>query len=76
MNSPHVACWTLTAVTALLGGCARTVVLDALPTNYSANDPAEELEFMSKLGSRPVISNDEGLPSLLVCADGSDAARR
>jgi len=59
-------------IVASLACCSRTVVQEAINTNYDPSDPANDLEFLSLLGSRTAVSNDEGLHALLMFAVGRD----
>jgi len=57
---------------AALSGCARSIVTDALPTNYDRTDPAAEVVFYHNLANMNKVSNDEALHALTLLADDED----
>jgi len=52
------------------------MVLDPIDLAYDAEDPGADLEFLSDLGDRPIVTNDEGLHALIMfaSADGVDTS--
>ena len=57
---------------ATLTGCVRSVVTDAVPTNYDRFDPAAEVVFYHNLANMTRVSNDEALHALTLLADDED----
>ena len=70
-----LASLALVACLGTVGGCARTVVHDPVPTNYPPGDTTAELDFWHGLPGRSVVSNDEAFHGVLAMFDGADASQ-
>ncbi|GAB4553874.1 MAG: hypothetical protein Tsb0013_16330 [Phycisphaerales bacterium] len=62
------------AASALLTGCARTVVTNPQPTTYDPNDIAAQLDFWHELPGRSAITNNEGVHGVILMVEGADTS--
>ncbi|MBL0927193.1 MAG: hypothetical protein IBJ11_06010 [Phycisphaerales bacterium] len=74
MTTFRLATAALALVPAVLAGCARTTLPDAMGEDFSAQQQLSEAEFFSEMSSRGAVSNNEGLHGVFLLIDGNDPA--